>query len=269
MSGENTNPTPPANTPPATPPPANNPPAPPANPAPANPPAESTPPAPATPLADPGTSPENPPAETPPAQPEQPKPELPDILDLAKTDEEQERAATEAEKAAESAWLKDAGIEIGKDFEFKAPDGSDVSFAARDAAAMLAAMRHSGIPADKAKDMLIATAALEKVREQHQEAEERKVLQQLREEAVQEFGPGIRAAARDMQAGGLQLFGKELWEDICTIPALVNDRRFIRAMAGLGRFQRNDTGGPAPAPATGAAGGELQFDLATFSKGMK
>lgn len=269
MSGENTNPTPPANTPAATPPPANNPPAPPANPAPANPPAESTPPAPTTPPADPGTPPANPPAETPPAQPEQPKKDLPDILDLARTDEDQERAATEAEKAAESAWLKDAGIEIGKDFEFKAPDGSDVSFAAKDAAAMLAAMRHSGIPADKAKDMLIATAALEKVREQQQEAEERKVLQQLREEAVQEFGPGIRAAARDMQAGGLQLFGKELWEDICTIPALVNDRRFIRAMAGLGRFQRNDNGGPAPAPATGAAGGALQFDLATFSKGMK
>lgn len=259
------NPAPPANQAPAQPPaapPANEPPATP----PANPPADGGNP-PATPPAEP--PPTTPPAEnTPPAQPD----ELDqDILDLAKTGEEQEAAKAEADKAAEAEYLKAAGFESGiQGISFgKGEDGAEMTMEAADVGALVAAMRHTGVPADKAKAMLATVGALDRIRADRQAEADRQTLRNIREDARKEFGDGLVAAARDMQAGGLALFGADLWADICTVPALTNDKRFIRALAAYGSSRRNDTGGPVPGPGGDAPGGPLRFDLQSWMKGNK
>ena len=217
----------------------------------------------------PPQNPPTPPADNkPPAKPD----ELDtDILDLAKGDEELDEEKKAADKAAADSYLKEAGFEEGiKAMSLgKGPDGDEMVMPAEDVGAVMAAMRRAGVPADKAKSMLATVGALDMVRAQRQAEQDRATLRAIREETRKEFGDGLRAAARNMQAGGVALFGAELWNDICTIPALVNDKRFVRALSAHGKNLRNDNGGPAPVPATGPTDGNLQFDLKSWMKGTQ
>ena len=250
----------PTNTPPADPTPT---PAPQNTPPPADPKPQETPPA---PTADPKpteTKPtETPPQNTPPADP------APDILDLAKGEEQKKQEADEKAKADFDAYVKAAGYADGlKDEVLKKGENGepDVTMPAAEVGAVLDALKRTGIAADKAKPMIGMIAALDQFRAAAQAKEDERVLAAIREETRKEFGDNLGAAARDMVSGGMALFGADLWRDICTIPALVNDKRFVRSLASYGRSGRNDSGGPAPA--SGGASGHIAFDLASFARG--
>lgn len=264
--------------------PANN-----APPAPAN---ENPPPANTDPNAGQNTPPSNepPPANTatPPAsdpkpqvtppntdpkpQEQQPQNEPPpalDILDLAKGEEQKKQEAAEKAKADFDAYVKSAGLEQGiTDLVVRKGENGqpDVTMPAQEVGAIFSVLQATGIPAEKAKDMVGMVSALDQFRAQAQAAHDEEVLASIRAETAKEFGDNLGAAARDMVAGGERLFGAELWKEICTIPALVNDKRFVRAMAAYGRSGRNDDGGPAPASGGGRTG-RVAFDLASFALG--
>ena len=192
-----------------------------------------------------------------------------DILDLAKSGEEKEAQAKEQAKADFDAYVKDAGLKDGiTDLVVRKGENGqpDVTLPAQEVGAIFSVLKATGIPADKAKDMLGMVSALDQFRAAAQQKRDEQTLNQIRAEAAKEFGDNLTTAARDMVAGGQRLFGAELWKDICTIPALVNDKRFIRAMSAYGRSGRNDSGGPAPTSG-GATGGKIVFDLDAFSKG--
>lgn len=262
-------PTDPTPAPTHAPAPSNNPtPAP--NPAPAPAPADPKP-------ADPTPAPTNDPKPADPAPAptpaDDPKNDPPDILDLAKSDEAKKTEAAEKAKADFDAYAKAAGFENGvtdailKKGENGAPD---VTMPAAEVGAMLQALKATGIEADKAKPMLGMVAALDRFRADAAANEERTILRNLRAEAAQEFGDGLANAARDMVSGGVALFGAELWKDLTenALP-LVNDKRFIRAMASYGARLRNDNGGPAPASggADTTSGSKPMFDLDAWTKG--
>ena len=210
---------------------------------------------------DPGVVPGNEnPANPPPA---------PDILDLAKGEEQKKQEADEKAKADFDAYVKSAGLEQGITdlVVHKGENGQpDVTMPAQEVGAIFSVLQATGIPADKAKDMIGMVSALDQFRAQAQAAHDEMVLASIRAETAKEFGDNLGAAARDMVAGGERLFGAELWKDICTIPALVNDKRFVRALAAYGRYGRNDDGGPAPASGGGRTG-RVAFDLASFALG--
>lgn len=198
--------------------------------------------------------------------------EEPDILDLAKNPEAQQQSAKEKDAADFAAYLKDAGlgetvtdIRIGQN-----SDGTPATtIPASEAGAILYAAQKAGIPADKAQGMLGVVAALDRVRREDREKEAAATLAEIRAETRKEFGDALPAAARDMVAGAVALFGNDLWNDICTAPALVNDVRFVRALANYGARLRSDSGGPAPASPGAASPSRLTFDLATFAEGTK
>ena len=218
------------------------------------------------------------PQETPPntdpkpdgqTQPANDPPPAPDILDLAKGEEQKKQEAAEKAKADFDAYVKSAGLEQGiTDLVVRKGENGqpDVTLPAREVGAIFSVLQATGIPADKAKDMIGMVSALDQFRAQAQAAHDEKVLAGIRAETAKEFGDSLGAAARDMVAGGERLFGAELWKDICTITALVNDKRFVRAMAAYGRSGRNDDGGPAPASGGGRTG-RVAFDLASFALG--
>ena len=264
--------------------PANN-----APPAPAN---ENPPPANADPNAGKNTPPSNepPPANTatPPASNPKPQetppntdpkpqetqpqnePPAPDILDLAKGEEQKKQEAEEKAKADFDAYVKSAGLEQGITdlLVHKGENGEpDVTMPAQEVGAIFSVLQATGIPADKAKDMVGMVSALDQFRAKAQAAHDEKVLASIRAETAKEFGDSLGAAARDMVAGGERLFGADLWKDICTIPALVNDKRFVRAMSAYGRSGRNDNGGPAPASGGGRVGSAITFDMASWNAG--
>lgn len=257
---------PPSNPPPANPPPANDPP--PSNPPPANPPANQ----PATPPAG-NPPPENKPGENKPPEnkpDDQGKPPAApgDLFDMLKGEEQKTAEAKEKAQADFAAYFKEAGLgeEIGDLTLGK--DENAVTLAAEDVGAVIGALKATEIPAAQAKGVLATIGMLDRIRAERQEAEENKVVAEIQEASRQEFGDNLRTVLGDAQAAGLALFGADLWQDISTIKALTNDKRFLRAMAAYGRSRRNDTGGPAPSVAA-APGGEKTFDLATFAKGMK
>jgi hypothetical protein len=232
-----------------------------------------TPPAQTAPSAQPAADPSSKPNETAPSSENKPaeqnQPPPADILELAKSGEEKEAQAKEQAKADFDAYVKDAGLKDGiTDVVVqKGENGKpDVTLPAQEVGAIFSVLKATGIPADKARDMLGMVSALDQFRAAAQQKRDEQVLNEIRTEAAKEFGDNLTTAARDMVAGGQRLFGAELWKDICTIPALVNDKRFIRAMSAYGRSGRNDTGGPAPTSG-GATGGKIVFDLDAFSKG--
>lgn len=239
-------------------------------------PAPNQAPSPADPKpADPAPAPANDPKPADPAPAptpaDDPKNEPPDILDLAKSDEAKKTEAAEKAKADFDAYAKAAGFADGvTDTVLKKGENGepDVTMPAAEVGAMLHALKATGIEADKAKPMMGIVAALDNYRSQQAANEERTILRNLRAEAAQEFGDGLAAAARDMVSGGIALFGAELWKDLAenALP-LLNDKRFIRAMASYGARLRNDNGGPAPAAGGAVTGDKLIFDLASFSKG--
>ena len=196
----------------------------------------------------------------------------PDILDLAKSDETKKAEADEKAKADFDAYAKAAGFENGVTDALlkKGENGEpDITMPAAEVGAVLNALQATGIPADKAGPMIGMVAALDQYRAKQAAEQERTILRGLREDAAKEFGDHLGAAARDMVAGGMALFGAELWKDLAenALP-LLNDKRFIRAMASYGARLRNDNGGPAPA-AGGASvpQGRLMFDLQSFAAG--
>ena len=266
--------TPPANNPLANNPPANPPanPAPPVNnPPPANPPANP-------PAGDGNKPPANPPANTPPADGNgdgnkpadtgKPVADPGDLYDQLKGDDEKNAEAAAQAKADLAAYLKDAGFE-GEISDLKlgsAENGTEATIPAADVASILGALHYAKVPAAQAKGVLATVAALDHIRAARQESEDNAAIAELQEATRQEFGDNLRQALGDTQAAGLALFGAELWDEIRTIKALTNDKRFIRAMSAYGRSRRNDNGGPAPGP--GAAGaGEMSFDMNAFWKG--
>ena len=254
----NTPPADPTPTPAPAPAPQNTPP--PADPKPQETPAPSDDPKPQETKPTPTPAPQN----TPPADP------APDILDLAKGEEQKKQEADEKARADFDAYVKAAGYADGLKDEIlkKGENGEpDVTMPAAEVGAVLDALKRTGIAADKAKPMIGMIAALDQYRAASQAKEDERVLTAIREETRKEFGDSLGAAARDMVSGGMALFGADLWRDICTIPALVNDKRFVRSLASYGRSGRNDSGGPAPASGGVSTGDRLVFDLAAFSKG--
>jgi hypothetical protein len=240
---------------------------------------QNTPPASGTPPANTATPPASDPKpqETPPntdPKPQEPQPQndpppAPDILDLAKGEEQKTQEAAEKAKADFDAYVKAAGLEQGiTDLVVRKGENGqpDVTMPAQEVGAIFSVLKQTGIPADKAKDMIGMVSALDQFRAQAQAAHDEKVLAGIRADTAKEFGDNLGAAARDMVAGGERLFGADLWKDICTITALVNDKRFVRAMAAYGRSGRNDDGGPAPASGGGRTG-RVAFDLASFALG--
>lgn len=240
-------------------------------------PANETPPA----NTEPKPTEQTPPAEPQPqepapvteAKPQEPQPQneppAPDILDLAKGEEQKKQEAAEQAKADFDAYVKSAGLEKGiTDLVLRKGENGepDVTMPANEVGAILSVLKQTGIPADKAKDMVGMVSALDQFRAKAQAERDEKVLAGIRAETAKEFGDSLGAAARDMVAGGERLFGAELWKDICTIPALINDKRFVRAMSAYGRSGRNDNGGPAPASGGGRTG-RVAFDLASFALG--
>lgn len=218
---------------------------------------------------------ENPPAEqkpqeTPPALPEQPDALDDDITDLAKGEDERKADAEQQAKADFDAYVKAAGLENGlTDILVKKGENGepDQTMPAQEVGAIMSALQKSGIDAGKARDMVGMVAALDQYRANAQAEADRRVLRQIREETRKEFGDSLVAASRDMVAAGQALFGSDLWTDICTIPALTNDKRFVRAMAAYGRSLRNDNGGPAPTAGGAARGSSPVFDLDAWAKG--
>lgn len=207
------------------------------------------------------------------AKPQEPQPQneppTPDILDLAKGEEQKKQEAAEQAKAGFDAYVKQAGLEQGvTDLVVRKGENGepDVTMPANEVGAILSVLKQTGIPADKAKDMVGMVSALDQFRAKAQAERDEKVLAGIRAETAKEFGDSLGAAARDMVAGGERLFGADLWKDICTIPALINDKRFVRAMSAYGRSGRNDNGGPAPASGGGRTG-RVAFDLASFALG--
>ena len=208
------------------------------------------------------------------SKPQEPKPQnepppAPDILDLAKGEEQKKQEADEKAKADFADYVKAAGLEQGiTDLVLRKGENGepDVTMPANEVGAILSVLKQTGIPADKAKDMVGMVSALDQFRAQAQAERDEKVLAGIRAETAKEFGDSLGAAARDMVAGGERLFGADLWKDICTIPALINDKRFVRAMSAYGRSGRNDNGGPAPASGGGRTG-RVAFDLASFALG--
>lgn len=207
------------------------------------------------------------------AKPQEPQPQneppAPDILDLAKGEEQKKKEEAEQAKADFDAYVKSAGLEQGiTDLVLRKGENGepDVTMPANEVGAIFSVLKQTGIPADKAKDMVGMVSALDHFRAKAQAERDEKILASIRAETAKEFGDSLGAAARDMVAGGERLFGAELWKDICTIPALVNDKRFVRALAAYGRSGRNDNGGPAPASGGGRTG-RVAFDLASFALG--
>lgn len=218
------------------------------------------------------------PQETPPnmaPKPQEPQPQnepppAPDILDLAKGEEQKKQEAAEQAKADFDAYVKQAGLENGiTDLVLrKGANGEpDVTMPANEVGAIFSVLQATGIPADKAKDMVGMVSALDQFRAKAQAERDEKILASIRAETAKEFGDSLGAAARDMVAGGERLFGADLWKDICTIPALINDKRFVRAMSAYGRSGRNDNGGPAPASGGGRVGSAITFDMASWNAG--
>lgn len=200
-----------------------------------------------------------------------PKNDPPDILDLAKSDEAKATEAAQKAQADFDAYAKAAGFADGITDALlaKGENGEpDVTIPAAEVGAILSALQTTGISPDKAGSMIGIVAALDHYRGEQAAQEERTILRNLRAEAAQEFGDGLAAAARDMVSGGVALFGAELWKDLAenALP-LLNDKRFIRAMASYGARLRNDNGGPAPAAGGAVTGDKLIFDLDSFSKG--
>lgn len=255
--------------------PANNQPAPastdpkPANPAPAgtDPKPANTDPQPADPK----------PAENQSADPK-PLPENPDDLDkditqFAQSEDEKKTADAEKAKADFDAYIKAAGLEQGVTdlVVAKGENGQpDVTLPANEVGAIMTVLQRTGIPADKAQGMVGMVAALDQFRARAAQENERRVLRAIREETQKEFGDGLVAAARDMVKGGRTLFGDELWTYITENAApLVNDKRFVRAMAAYGARLGNDSGGPAPTSGGAVHGRSPVFDLETWMKGTQ
>lgn len=208
-----------------------------------------------------------PPEPAPSSDQNQPPPA--DILDLAKSDDQRKAEAADKAKADFEDYVKQAGLKDGvTDLVLKKGENGqpDVTLPAQEVGAIFSVLKATGIPADKAKDMVGMVSALDQFRAAAQQKRDEQVLNAIRADAAKEFGDNLAAAARDMVAGGERLFGAELWQDICTIPALVNDKRFIRAMSAYGRSGRNDNGGPAPASGGGASS-SMRFTLDSWTKG--
>lgn len=214
---------------------------------------------------------------TPPAAQAEAKPaettDPPDILDLAKSDEAKKTEAAEKAKTEFDAYAKAAGFENGVTDAIlkKGENGEpDLKMPAAEVGAMLQALKDTGIEATKAAPMIGMVAALDNYRAEQAAAEEKTILRNLRAEAAKEFGDGLANAARDMVSGGVALFGADLWKDLSenALP-LLNDKRFIRAMASYGARLRNDNGGPAPASGGAAttSGNRPFFDLDSWAKG--
>lgn len=216
---------------------------------------------------------ENKPAETPAAPADDAKTDPPDILDLAKSDEAKKTEAAEKAKTEFDAYAKAAGFENGVTDAIlkKGENGEpDLKMPAAEVGAMLQALKDTGIEATRAAPMIGMVAALDNYRAEQAAAEEKTILRNLRAEAAKEFGDGLANAARDMVSGGVALFGADLWKDLSenALP-LLNDKRFIRAMASYGARLRNDNGGPAPASGGAATtpGNRPFFDLDSWAKG--
>lgn len=235
----------------------------------------ATPPAGENKPADPPAGEGNPPAsenkpQDPPALPDKPDDLDKDITELAQSEEQKKAADAEKAKADFDSYLKAAGLENGvTDIVLKKGENGegDVKLPAREVGAIMTVLQRSGIEAGKAKDMVGMVAALDQYRAQAAQENERRILRAVREETRKEFGDGLVAASRDMVAAGQALFGAELWGEICTIPVLVNDKRFVRAMASYGARLRNDNGGPAPTAGGAASHSSPVFDLDSWSKG--
>ena len=214
-----------------------------------------------------------PPVDTPPppandeVKKSAPTPKAPgDIFDELKDEETKQTEVAEAAKAALAEYAKAAGFADGpKDLVLGQGDDA-ITIPADDVGTVVAALKGADVPAEQAKGVLATVVLLDKVRLDRQIAAENQVFAHLREEAEAEFGDNFLRVVGDAQAGAKALFGSEFWEEIKTIRALTNDKRFLRAMATYGKSLRGDTGGPPSAPGA-VGGGKMKFDLNEFWKG--
>ncbi len=212
--------TPPA-TPPAAPetPPANPPVAPPAAP-PATPPAEQ----PAAPPATPENLLSEPPATPPPAAP---------------------TTATEITEEAIGSYIGAIpAIDLGTDAA-----GNKIEMDAAAIKAIAPALLKHGVKADQAKDIIAAYGEHVKAQVATQAAQETAFINELAAKTKAELGADLPRFQAEARKGGPALFGKELWQQLASVPAIANDVRFIKAIADHGRSIANDDG------AGGAGGG--------------
>ena len=144
---------------------------------------------------------------------------------------------TIANYAKEANFADLEKISVGKDL------GDVEQFVDMDALKNLTpAIMKMGIPAEKAKDVFALVAAYESTQLSAYNKMAVESINQRAEESRKEFGSDLADMCRMAEDGGSAIFDESLWKELKATPILVNDKRFIRALARVGRMVKTDTG---------------------------
>lgn len=99
-----------------------------------------------------------------------------------------------------------------------------------------------GIPANKAGDALKLIESYERMQLEHNNKAAIAEINARAEASRKEFGKELGEVCQLAEQGGSAIFGDGLWEEIKGVPVLTNDKRFLRALAKVGRMLKTDKG---------------------------
>lgn len=141
-------------------------------------------------------------------------------------------------------YIKDSGFDFSKDISIGVDalgDGEQFVSAAM-IKALTPAIMKLGIPANKAGDAYQLIAAYEKAQLEHNNKAAVAEINARAEASRKEFGKSLGEVCQLAEQGGSAIFGDGLWEEMKEVPILTNDKRFLRALAKVGRMLKTDRG---------------------------
>ncbi len=110
-----------------------------------------------------------------------------------------------------------------------------------------AAFARHGVPEAAAKEVVAAYAAHARQQVLDAQAADAKINADMVAECRRVFGPDLPRYIAEARKGGADIFGPELFAQLCSVEAFANDHRIIAALAARGRAITSD-------PAPGGAG---------------
>lgn len=145
---------------------------------------------------------------------------------------------------AVAEYAKQSGFDFTKDISIGTDAlGDGEQYVSADIIKTLTpAIMKLGIPAEKAGAAYQLIAQYEKAQLEHNNKLAITEINARAEASRKEFGKELGEVCRLAAQGGAAIFGDGLWEEMKEVPILVNDKRFLRALAKVGRMLKNDKG---------------------------
>lgn len=153
------------------------------------------------------------------------------------------------------AYAEDIGLadipefNIGEDLY-----GDQQTMSRKDMQTLVPAMMKLGIPKEKATETMCMVAAYQKLQLERATQEAREAINQRIAESKAKFGDDLSRICADAEKGAMAIFDKGLWQEMCETPILINDARFIDALARVGRMIKTDTGTKASSTGDASSG---------------